>query len=78
VSLCVIDNPTALVNALPTLISMIKDGWVVEDGGKEWVRYRGEELAGELAVRFRFVVIINGITTGVLLYNDDDRVRRGR
>ena len=78
VSLCVIDNPTALVNALPTLISMIKDGWVVEDGGKEWVRYRGEELAGELAVRFRFVVIINGITTGVLLYNDGDRVRRGR
>jgi hypothetical protein len=47
---------------------MIEDGWVVEVGGKEWVRYRGEELAGEFAVLFRFVVIINGITTGVLLY----------
>ena len=78
VSLCVIDNPTALVNALPTLISMIEDGWVVEVGGKEWIQYRGEKLAGELAVRFRFVVIINGIITGVLLYNDGVRVRRGR
>jgi hypothetical protein len=57
---------------------MIEDGWVVEDGGKEWVRYRGEELAGELAVRFRFVVIINGIITSVLLYNDGDRARRER
>jgi hypothetical protein len=74
VSLCVIDNPTALVNALPTLINIIEDGWVVEVGGKEWVRYRGEELA----VQFRFVVIINGIITSVLLYNDGDRVRRGR
>ena len=65
VSLCVIDNPTAFVNALPTLISMIEDGWVVEVGRKEWVRYRGEELA----VWFRFVVIINGITSSVLLYS---------
>jgi len=63
--LCVIDKPTALVNALPILINMIEDGWVVEVGRKEWVRYRGEELAGEW---FKFVVIINGITTGVLLY----------
>jgi len=67
-SLCVIDNPTALVNALPTLINMIEDGWVVEVGRKEWVRYRSKELAEEFAVWFRFVVIINGITTGVLLY----------
>ena len=63
--LCVIDNPTAFVNALPTLINMIEDSWVVEVGRKEWVRYRGEELA----VWFRFVVIINGITSSVLLYS---------
>jgi len=74
-SLCVIDNPTALANALPTLINMIEDGWAVEVGRKEWVRYRGEELAGEW---FKFVVIINGITTGVLLYSDGNRVRRKR
>ena len=62
--LCVIDNPTALVNALPTLINMIEGGWVVEVGRKEWVRYRGEELVGW----FRLVVIVNGAITGVLLY----------
>jgi len=62
--LCVIDNPTALANALPTLIDMIEDGWVVEVGRKEWVRYRGEELVGW----FRLVVIVNGAITGVLLY----------
>jgi hypothetical protein len=44
---------------------MIEDGWVVEVGRKEWVRYRGEELA----VWFRFVAIINGIITSVLLYS---------
>jgi TolB-like protein len=68
VSLCVINKPTALVNALPTLINMIKDGWVTEIGRKEWVRYRVEGLVGEFAVWFRFVVVINGITTSVLLY----------
>jgi len=66
--LCVIDNPTALANTLPTLINMIEDGWVVEVEKKERVRYRGEELAWELVGWFRFVVIINGITTSVLLY----------
>ena len=63
-SLCVIDNPTALANALPILMDMIKNGWVVEVGRKEWVRYRGEELAGW----FNSVIIINGTTTSVLLY----------
>jgi len=66
--LCVIDNPTALANALPILIDMIEGGWVVEVGRKEWVRYRSKELAEELAGWFRLIVIINGITTSILLY----------
>jgi hypothetical protein len=67
-----IDNPSALANALPTLLDMVKSGWVIETGSKEWTQYKGESLAN----LFSIVVVVNGTMTSILLHSDIDTVKR--
>ena len=66
-----IDNPSVLANVLPTLLDMIKSGWIVKTGNREWVQYMGESLANWL----RIAVVVKGTMTSVLLYSDIDTVK---
>ena len=67
-----IDNPSALANALPTLLDMVESGWTAETGSREWVQYKGEKLAKSLSI----VVIVNGAKTSILLHRDIDTIRK--
>jgi len=60
----IINNPSALVGALPILLGMISDGWFVAWGSKEYVRF----LGGLLTWQHGNVIIIDGTTLSIMIY----------
>ena len=61
----VINNPSALVGALPIFLGMISDGWYVAWGSKERMR-----SLGGLLMRYGNVIIIDGTMMSIMFYKD--------
>jgi hypothetical protein len=64
----VINNPSALINALPILLEMISGDWYVAWGSKEHTRSLGRLLMRQHDNVLGDVFIIDGATLSIMIY----------
>ncbi len=64
----IINNPSALVGALPILLEMISDDWYVAWGSKERMRSLGRLLMRQHDNVLGDVFIIDGATLSIMIY----------
>jgi hypothetical protein len=64
----VINNPSALVGALPILLEMISDDWYVAWGSKEHTRSLGTSLMRQHDNVLGHLFIIDGTTLSIMIY----------